>query len=175
MRSERMAERMWMQIPFHLHHARILFHNGVDGARFEPRAAHAEENSLGIAAFGPLGANLIAHRPVRLQRLQRLIAKGDDALLAAFAEHADDLRTLVDIAEAESGQFAYTNSRGVEQLQNGAIALQDEQLALTAHRTRIAAQLSDPPRASRLHIIEQARHFLGGRNIGNALRQLRSE
>ena len=59
MRCKRMTERMRMQIPFHLHHARIFFYDGADSARFKTRAAHAEKHSFGISALGPLGANLM--------------------------------------------------------------------------------------------------------------------
>src|SRR5580704_16433565 len=147
MRGERMAERMWMQIPFHLHHARIFFHDGADGPRFETRAAHAEEHGFGIAAFRPLGANLIAHRPVRSQRLKRLITERNDTFFPALAEYANNLAALVNIAKTQPGKLAHTNARGVKQLENGTIAFQNQQFALAARRTRIAAELGDLPRA----------------------------
>src|ERR1700723_2886487 len=132
---------MRMYIPFHVHHARVFFHDGADRARFKASAASAKKDSFWIAGFRPLQTNLIAHRPISLQRFQSLIAERNDALLAAFAQHANDLRALVNISETEPSQFTHSDSRGVKQLENGAIALQNKQLALTAHRARIAIQL----------------------------------
>src|SRR5205823_3217830 len=65
-------------------------------------------------------------RPVCLERAQRRTSHRHDALLAALAEDAHEARVRVEMLPVEAGELAHAEARGVEQLEDRAIAEAEE-------------------------------------------------
>src|SRR2546427_689171 len=60
---------------------------------------------------------------------QRGAADGDDALLPSLAEDTDEPRVRVEVLPVEARQLAHAEPRGVEQLDDRAIATAEERVA----------------------------------------------
>ena len=129
MRGESVAQGVRVQVPIHIDEADVFFDDAADGALREAAAGVIQEYGLGVrrvavaaAAAGGLQEQLFTQRPILFESLLRFGAVRDDALLVAFADHAQDTLFLVDVGEVEAGEFADAEARGVEQFQQGAVA-----------------------------------------------------
>ena len=69
-----------------------------------------------------LGVGQHPHCQPRLKRLPGLLADGQHASLAAFAEHFDQAVSQIQLFQIKPGQLRQAQARRVEQLQNGLIA-----------------------------------------------------
>src|SRR5580765_2561536 len=121
---------MRMQIPIHVGEANVLFYNTAYGALREAAAGIVPKNRFAMgrtvtpAAGAALQEQLLAHRPVRFERLLRFSAVWHDAFLISFAADAQHFLLAIHIGKIQSGEFAYAKAGGVEQFQQRAIALQ---------------------------------------------------
>ena len=61
---------------------------------------------------------------------RRLLAERDDALLAALSAHVHDLAVEVDVAEVERDGLGASEPRGVEELEERAVAQGERRVAL---------------------------------------------
>jgi len=60
---------------------------------------------------------LIAKRPVVLQRILRFHPVWNDAFFVALAADAQDALLLIHVGEIQAGELAHAESRGVEKLE----------------------------------------------------------
>src|SRR5689334_13422060 len=126
-----------------------------------------------------LEQKFVAQGPVSFEGLLCLCAVGNDAFFIAFAANAEDTLFAVHVGEVETGEFADAKTSGVEQLQESAIALEQEagaggrfgELRLRSGGIRSlsfgAAITSDASQ-----FVEKAVHFFGGEHRGDALGEL---
>src|SRR5271170_1539508 len=131
---------------------------------------------------------MIAEGPILFQGFLGFGAVGDDAFLVALAADAEDALFLVDVDKIEAGEFADAEASGVEKFEKGAIAAEEEAFVLKFDRPSSSggcgsARAFFGERAAgagggrRTHfgkLIEEAVHFFGGKDGGDAFRKLGS-
>src|SRR5258708_24168135 len=131
-RGEGVAHRVRMQIPMHVCQANVFFYDATNGALRKAAASVVEEDCFAVrgTATPParprLQQELFAYRPICFQRFLRFAAVGNDAFLVALAAHAQHFFVSVHVDEVQSSEFADAQARGVEKLQQRAIALQHQ-------------------------------------------------
>src|SRR5215207_5678609 len=106
-------------------------------AGVEPAAACAEEERV-LRAARELGTGLadVARQPVR-----RLLTERHGAFLAALAADVHELLVEVDVGEVEVDRLAASQSGGVDELDQGAVA--ERERAVAVERIEDAVDLAD--------------------------------
>src|SRR5580704_17812609 len=93
-----------------------------------------EENGAPVPAVARTRQQFAANGPVALERLLRLRAIRDDALFIALADHPQHPLFAIDIVDIETGELTHAQARSIQQLENRAIALQQQRRILRGLR-----------------------------------------
>lgn len=144
MRGEGVPQGVWVKVPVHIDEADVFFDDAANGALRKAAPSVIEEDGFGVrriaaaatgGAAGRLRKQLIAKGPVFFEGFLGFRAIGDDAFFVAFAAHSEDAFFLVDVDDIEAGEFADAKAGGVEELEQGAIAPEEQALVFEFDRS----------------------------------------
>ena len=122
MRGKGMAERVRMQA-LDAHEPAIALADRVDGLAREPLAASVQEDGIRRAAAARMGRELGAGAgEIRLERGEGGAHDGDEPLLRALPQHAQELVIQVEVALGEAAELAHAQAAAIEHLEGGAVA-----------------------------------------------------
>src|SRR5580658_514751 len=170
MSGEGMPERVGMKVPVHIADTRILFHQQAYRLVIQPVPLAIQKHSVS-SRISSAGENFLADRPVVFKRQSRLIAKRDNALLPAFAKHANHLSPPVDVRDVKAHEFAHAQARSIQHLENEPVALQHQLFIVPLFRRQgPTARLAWRHRK----IIEKSVHLFRSQNAGYPFRKFRA-
>src|SRR5260221_6843709 len=187
MRRECVAQGMRVQVPIDVRQLDVLLYDSPHRTLRQPPARVIQKRRIGArrrpphaSTAGGLQQELFPKWPVFVQRLLRLRPVRHDAFLVALPAHAQHLLFPLHVFQVQARELAHTQSRGIEQLQQRAIAAQQQSFSarssplrcttLTFLRRQTSACRSRP---CVRQVIQKSIHLFRGKHRRNSLRQLR--
>src|SRR3984893_4366623 len=165
---------MRVKVPIDIVEPRVFLHQHANRFGGQAPPAIADEDCRGIEFHSRPSQNVRTHRPVGLECRLRLGTVGHHAFLATFAEHAEHLRASVYIAEVKTHQLADAQAGAIQQLENGAIALQYQFFIFGSPRRPPALASGASRKRITCQTVEEPVQFLRGKNARYSLRKLGS-
>src|SRR5258708_2666833 len=176
---------MGVHVPIDVHKAHVFFYNPTNGSPRQTTTRVIKKNRFGMCWFAArLLQQMFPSRPVGLERFLCLRTIWHDTLFAPLTAHVQDAFFRLHGPKVESRELADTEPRGIQQLEQCAIASQEQDSIVPFNPCASGGggNCSSPlprrrsfVRLRLFHICELVQeliHFFRGKHRRNAFREL---